>query len=291
MSIFVVVAMHFIIANIPESFHTPDLRNFFSELLEKEAFICFHFRHRPQSHLLNILKNSSHISSAEETQRYEVVSGDLGHSDRCHNLKSAQIRRDSNSKISHPQTLEWKDDDACSEGILVERTKGSESENNATTNSNTETEDGGEASDSSKTHWLSSGLAGLASLISEKKRQVKPCDKWSRSTKEIPNKTSTGTKVIQHATKGDSSSEGRNTTREQSSSLVEVLSPLQDEKASKRTCCMVDIKDNLEEIFMRKYDQKHWLSRSGDILPLRCYLFRVDFKGSSEDGGEFKHAA
>lgn len=34
--------------SVPESFHTSDLRNFFSEFIEGEKFDLFHFRHRPQ---------------------------------------------------------------------------------------------------------------------------------------------------------------------------------------------------------------------------------------------------
>lgn len=34
--------------NIPDSFHTSDLRNFFSEYIDGEKFDMFHFRHRPQ---------------------------------------------------------------------------------------------------------------------------------------------------------------------------------------------------------------------------------------------------
>lgn len=42
-------SMYILIGNIPLSFHTPDLRNFFSYSIEKEAFVCFNYRHRPHS--------------------------------------------------------------------------------------------------------------------------------------------------------------------------------------------------------------------------------------------------
>lgn len=315
-----VVAMHLIITNIPENFHSPDLRNFFSEAIEKDTFNCFHFRHRPQSHLVNILKNSSHVLPDDKAPQSEVSDTKSRPSDGCLNSESTQIRVGSDSKPVHPQTPELSGDDKCSgndcktaargrdssdrtasqaessssdhdpfscvDSRLSERTGTVESETNAPTDSNSGAECGGDASDGSRTHWLSSGLAGLASLIREKKRQVKPSDKWSE---ESGIRTCTETKGIQNVAKRDGSSEGRNTTRERSSpSFEEVFSPLQEEESSKRTCCVVDVKDGLEETFIRKYDRKHWVSRSGDILPQRCYLLRVNFRHTSQGTGESK---
>jgi len=37
-----------IISNIPPGLHTSDLRRFFSNFVESEKFLCFHFRHRPE---------------------------------------------------------------------------------------------------------------------------------------------------------------------------------------------------------------------------------------------------
>ncbi|KAG8177578.1 hypothetical protein JTE90_011744 [Oedothorax gibbosus] len=37
-----------IINNIPKDYHASDLRNFFSTFVETGAFICFHYRHRPE---------------------------------------------------------------------------------------------------------------------------------------------------------------------------------------------------------------------------------------------------
>lgn len=37
-----------IINNIPTSYHSRDLRNFFSQFIETKGFVCFHFRHRPE---------------------------------------------------------------------------------------------------------------------------------------------------------------------------------------------------------------------------------------------------
>lgn len=38
----------YFLGNVPGGFHSYDLRAFFSHLVEKEAFACFHFRHRPE---------------------------------------------------------------------------------------------------------------------------------------------------------------------------------------------------------------------------------------------------
>lgn len=41
-------AVFFLIGNIPASFRSASLRNFFSYFVEKKAFVCFHYRHRPE---------------------------------------------------------------------------------------------------------------------------------------------------------------------------------------------------------------------------------------------------
>ena len=39
---------YIIVHNIPNSYHSRDLRNFFSIYIESESFDCFHFRRRPE---------------------------------------------------------------------------------------------------------------------------------------------------------------------------------------------------------------------------------------------------
>lgn len=39
---------YIIVNNIPPFYHSSDLRNYFSQFVESEAFICFHFKHRPE---------------------------------------------------------------------------------------------------------------------------------------------------------------------------------------------------------------------------------------------------
>lgn len=40
--------VYFAISNIPESFRSADLRNYFSQFIEGRGFQCFHYRHRPE---------------------------------------------------------------------------------------------------------------------------------------------------------------------------------------------------------------------------------------------------
>lgn len=50
-------SVHMVILNIPPSFHSSDLRSYFSDFTERQTyFSCFHFRHRPQQELLKSLE-------------------------------------------------------------------------------------------------------------------------------------------------------------------------------------------------------------------------------------------
>lgn len=40
--------VYYAISNIPESFRSADLRNYFSQFIEGRGFQCFHYRHRPE---------------------------------------------------------------------------------------------------------------------------------------------------------------------------------------------------------------------------------------------------
>ncbi|XP_010865398.2 G patch domain-containing protein 3 [Esox lucius] len=42
------LAMYYVICNIPSSFRSANLRNFFSQFIECNGFLCFHYRHRPE---------------------------------------------------------------------------------------------------------------------------------------------------------------------------------------------------------------------------------------------------
>ncbi len=37
-----------LVGNIPGRFRSSDLRAYFSQLIEKNSFLCFHYRHRPE---------------------------------------------------------------------------------------------------------------------------------------------------------------------------------------------------------------------------------------------------
>ncbi|KAK4021177.1 G patch domain-containing protein 3 [Daphnia magna] len=53
-------SVYLMILNIPQNFHSSDLRNYFSDLIECQMhFSCFHFRHRPQ---LELIKPSETLS-------------------------------------------------------------------------------------------------------------------------------------------------------------------------------------------------------------------------------------
>uniref|UniRef100_UPI0037E7CA1F G patch domain-containing protein 3 n=1 Tax=Semicossyphus pulcher TaxID=241346 RepID=UPI0037E7CA1F len=44
----VVTSVYIAISNIPVTFHSADLRNYFSQFIESGGFHCFHYRHRPE---------------------------------------------------------------------------------------------------------------------------------------------------------------------------------------------------------------------------------------------------
>lgn len=41
--------LYAVVGNIPRRYHSCDLRNFFSRIIETDGFDCFHFRHRPEA--------------------------------------------------------------------------------------------------------------------------------------------------------------------------------------------------------------------------------------------------
>lgn len=43
-----VAAVYFAVSNIPATFRSADLRNYFSQFIESGGFVCFHYRHRPE---------------------------------------------------------------------------------------------------------------------------------------------------------------------------------------------------------------------------------------------------
>ncbi|XP_020308952.1 G patch domain-containing protein 3 isoform X1 [Oncorhynchus kisutch] len=59
-------AMYFAVSNIPAAFRSANLRNFFSQFIESNGFLCFHYRHRPE-----ILKESegTQVDMSDHTNR------------------------------------------------------------------------------------------------------------------------------------------------------------------------------------------------------------------------------
>lgn len=51
------------VCNIPPSFHSKDLRHYFSSFVESSYFKCFHFRHRPQKEVVVLHQKNASITS------------------------------------------------------------------------------------------------------------------------------------------------------------------------------------------------------------------------------------
>lgn len=56
-------SIFFLVGNIPASFRSANLRAYFSQQAEKNAFACFHYRHRPE-HLKDRGKEQSECSQS-----------------------------------------------------------------------------------------------------------------------------------------------------------------------------------------------------------------------------------
>ena len=54
-----------LIGNIPADYHSADLRNYFSQVIETNCIDCFHFRHRPEGKLINESDPTSKTSSEQ----------------------------------------------------------------------------------------------------------------------------------------------------------------------------------------------------------------------------------
>ena len=54
-----------LVANIPSSFHSADLRRFFVTFIENDGFECFHYKHRPEGQDPN--RGSGDVSQSSDT--------------------------------------------------------------------------------------------------------------------------------------------------------------------------------------------------------------------------------
>ncbi|KAK8733040.1 hypothetical protein OTU49_006729, partial [Cherax quadricarinatus] len=272
--------MHLVVTNIPESFRTPDLRNFFSEYVEKGAFQCFHFRHRPQTHLAGLLDNNAtsspqqHISrsqtNAEKVSSKEDSNKTLcPHSPDATSLKVQQeLIQDTdntlNKRLRKSTSVEYNQDD---KPVHIEY-------NNEEKNSS-----------ASKVHWLNSGLSGLSSLINEKKEKAKTDLKHSMQLlhREGTSSTCSMKSDIDKSMKKQSGSDNLH-----SSVSLHVIDMMKEAEA-KRTCCILNIKEDFVEKFTLKYDKKHWVDLAGEVLVPRCYILKINFrKSKTYDDSDYK---
>ena len=65
--------MFYLITNIPCDLKTIDLRNYFYDFIEKQAFECFHYRHRPENlfwkELEKLKKEENNIKNDETLEK------------------------------------------------------------------------------------------------------------------------------------------------------------------------------------------------------------------------------
>lgn len=57
-----------LISNIPNSFHSQDLRNYFSQFVEERRFKCFHFRNRPEQRLSKPVVKSTECGEVDNAR-------------------------------------------------------------------------------------------------------------------------------------------------------------------------------------------------------------------------------
>ncbi|RDD40704.1 G patch domain-containing protein 3 [Trichoplax sp. H2] len=79
--------VHVLIGNIPEKLRSADLRAFFSQFIESNGFICFHYRHRPESKL---------FSSVNATQQDNPESRNSNSLEKESSCESQTVNKDSN---------------------------------------------------------------------------------------------------------------------------------------------------------------------------------------------------
>ena len=69
----------FLVGNIPAKFRSADLRAMFSQFVEKECFVCFHYRHRPEQIPASPAETTS-INSESAGITTDVHAGGSAHS-------------------------------------------------------------------------------------------------------------------------------------------------------------------------------------------------------------------
>lgn len=262
--------MHLVVVNIPETLRTRDLRNFFSELIEKGAFICFHFRHRPQNQLVQ-LKDPEILSlpqSGPQDSGLSRVSGPLSTELGNDDVDGPSVL---NRKVFYAENSKKTEDSKrldCEEVSEPSSSAQDENENHGEQNTSVySTRSRVNCKDSGlKSHWLNSGLSGLTMLIDDKKKKANT--DWKHSLRASDNVTTPT------CTKDKNSLDG----------AYDILSS----ESSKRTCCILNIKDSYVESFMLKYNKKHWVNAEGEILPPKCLILKMNLDKRSYKGEEYK---
>lgn len=80
----------YLIGNIPGSFHSADLRSFFSRLVEAGSFVCFHYKHRPE-HATPSLASKDDESPSTNTSTSDGPSTVMGTIDRTVSTKCCVV--------------------------------------------------------------------------------------------------------------------------------------------------------------------------------------------------------
>ncbi|CAL4073931.1 unnamed protein product, partial [Meganyctiphanes norvegica] len=216
--------MQFLVENIPQSFRTHEIRNFFYDFIEKGAFKCFHFRHRPEKQFRKYISEGSILSTLE------------------------------NKYISTNDPAEKQGDNP-------------DMENN--TNSLIP------LLPKSKSHWISSGLGGLSSLITQSK---------AKAYVETQNKLSVLSN-IEDTNKQVSENKNLNKSSEEA---------LKEGYISNTNCCVLEVKPGFESKFMDLYNTKHWIDKNGDLSHTKCVISKLNIEDHpdislsvSRDSSEF----
>jgi uncharacterized Fe-S cluster protein YjdI len=63
----------FLVGSVPESFRSANLRNYFSQLVEKNSFACFHYKHRPE-HYRHKVGDTTLVPEGEGSRHGTVTS-------------------------------------------------------------------------------------------------------------------------------------------------------------------------------------------------------------------------
>lgn len=101
----------FLLGNIPKNYHSHNLRNYFSDFIEKHGFICFHYKHRPE-HLKNgKLNDELHLQNNQPNQQASQTDGQASGSTKRNTCCCVVVVQNSfeNDFIKAYRGKKWKD--------------------------------------------------------------------------------------------------------------------------------------------------------------------------------------